>query len=325
LNKPTLFIGFAETATGLGHSVFSAFDNTHYVHTTREEISDIKSVFDFEEEHSHATDHRCYLKNGDLMESAEHIVLVDDEITTGKTSINLIRALHQVYPKKEFSVLALLDWRNEEQQAAFVALEKELGAKIRVISLTRGNMQVTKEAFFTDNKERFEIKPASYEVISQKMAPFVQVLDIKKNAVSYPMYTGRFGLSSDMHDEIEEASQKIGEEIQSLRSGKRTLVLGTGEFMYIPSRIASYCGDGITHKTTTRSPIFPVNNDNYPIRERIQYVDDHGVNYFAYNLESNQYDDVFILSEKTMSKRMLEEISSEMNRCGIQKVSFIYV
>ena len=60
LQEEVLFIGFAETAT-LSHSMFQCFQNAKYVHTTRESIPHLESVITFEEEHSHATSHRCYV------------------------------------------------------------------------------------------------------------------------------------------------------------------------------------------------------------------------------------------------------------------------
>ena len=43
LPEETLFIGFAETATALGHSVFDLFNHAHYLHTTREQIIGLES------------------------------------------------------------------------------------------------------------------------------------------------------------------------------------------------------------------------------------------------------------------------------------------
>lgn len=61
LTEETLFIGFAETATALGHAVFNAFhSNAMYIHTTREVLPDFEPFITFEEEHSHATSHRIY-------------------------------------------------------------------------------------------------------------------------------------------------------------------------------------------------------------------------------------------------------------------------
>jgi hypothetical protein len=95
VEEKTLFIGFAETATALGHSMFDMFEgNASFLHTTREKIDYMTSCIDFEEEHSHATTHRCYANNPLVFENAETIVLVDDEMTTGKTAINIIHDLN---------------------------------------------------------------------------------------------------------------------------------------------------------------------------------------------------------------------------------------
>ena len=50
-----MVIGFAETATALGHSFFDNLKEAKYfMHTTREEIEDLRKL-EFKEEHSHAT------------------------------------------------------------------------------------------------------------------------------------------------------------------------------------------------------------------------------------------------------------------------------
>ncbi len=117
LSEKTLFIGFAETATGLGHSMFRGFDEkATFIHTTREQVVSQTPSFCFEEEHSHATAHRCYTENPDFFKALNQIVLVDDEITTGNTALNLIEALHEKSGATKYSVVALLDWRNEAQQ-----------------------------------------------------------------------------------------------------------------------------------------------------------------------------------------------------------------
>lgn len=59
--EPALFIGFAETATALGHSMYDAFTGpAKYIHTTRDALVESGPALTFEEEHSHATAHRCY-------------------------------------------------------------------------------------------------------------------------------------------------------------------------------------------------------------------------------------------------------------------------
>ena len=58
--KKAVFIGFAETATAVGAGVASCFENSYYMHTTREVCASRISVADFREEHSHATEQLLY-------------------------------------------------------------------------------------------------------------------------------------------------------------------------------------------------------------------------------------------------------------------------
>ena len=92
-NEKISVIGFAETATGLGMAVASYIKNSYYITTTRECITELKSILKFEEEHSHATTHKCFPLDKDKLVNSEKIILVDDEITTGKSMINIIKEL----------------------------------------------------------------------------------------------------------------------------------------------------------------------------------------------------------------------------------------
>ena len=46
--EKVLFIGFAETATALGHSFYKAFQNAVFFHTTRENINELVPIISFE-------------------------------------------------------------------------------------------------------------------------------------------------------------------------------------------------------------------------------------------------------------------------------------
>ncbi|MDP4171806.1 MAG: phosphoribosyltransferase domain-containing protein, partial [Bacillota bacterium] len=113
-----LIIGFAETATALGHAFFDCFPEADYVHTTREQLVDKQSAISFEEEHSHATSHRCYL-SVDMIANEREIILVDDELTTGKTSLNIIKSIHKIFPRNDYTVVSILDWRSDADRKAF--------------------------------------------------------------------------------------------------------------------------------------------------------------------------------------------------------------
>lgn len=73
------------------------------------------------------------------------------------------------------------------------------------------------------------------------------------------------------------------------------LVLGTGEFSYLPFRLAEYlkeAGFDVRFQTTTRSPIM-VSND---IQARMSFPDNYGdeIPNFLYNVKSEDYDTVIV-------------------------------
>ena len=93
-------IGFAETATAIGSVVASSIsDDCFYIHSTRENVSGISDWLFFEEEHSHATQQRLAKKElAQWLEKTSTIVLVDDELSTGKTMLNLLKRMKESYP-----------------------------------------------------------------------------------------------------------------------------------------------------------------------------------------------------------------------------------
>lgn len=92
-DKPTVVIAFAETATAVGAVVSGFFHDCFFVTTTREKLPDWATAIGFAEQHSHAPQHYLCVRDEDIFRSAAQVVLVDDEFTTGRTALNLIRAL----------------------------------------------------------------------------------------------------------------------------------------------------------------------------------------------------------------------------------------
>ncbi|GMA88388.1 hypothetical protein GCM10025868_36380 [Angustibacter aerolatus] len=74
----TLVLGYAETATGLGHAVATALGAT-VLHSTRRAVPGAASGPGFEEEHSHATSHLLLPADPALLHGSGPLVLVDDE------------------------------------------------------------------------------------------------------------------------------------------------------------------------------------------------------------------------------------------------------
>ncbi|MDR1246809.1 MAG: phosphoribosyltransferase family protein [Clostridiales Family XIII bacterium] len=104
--EKVLVSGFAETATALGAIVAEQIPNAVYIHTTRETVSGKVPLVEFQEEHSHAVEQWLYC---DLtIDRFDRIILVDDEITTGKTCANLICALSgKVKSNVRYTIAAL--------------------------------------------------------------------------------------------------------------------------------------------------------------------------------------------------------------------------
>lgn len=315
LEKEVLFIGFAETATALGHAMFQCFQNAKYVHTTRETISQIDSVITFEEEHSHATSHRCYVDQSYFL-NEQPIVLVDDEMTTGKTVLNIIRSIQEKFPRKEYIVASLLDWRSDAHRKQFTELEQELDITIHVISLLSGSINVIGSPIVTSSSR----DETAYQSIESKIekhiipCPTLPYTSIQHD-INYINYTGRFGISSDDQKHIHSFSKKIGHDLKKKRKGQQTLCLGTGEFMYLPMRIAAEMGENISYQSTTRSPIHPyIGDTQYAIYSRFSYEspEDKAVTNYFYNIQPGDYDEVFLFIERDLQEDTFHPLLTQL-------------
>lgn len=336
LPKETLFIGFAETATGLGHAAFSLFDNAHYLHTTREQLPHLESELNFSEHHSHAVNHSCYPLDTEILQTSKMIVLVDDEITTGNTARNFIRELHDRFPKSEYVVLSLLDWRTAEDRANYWELEQELDTKIHTISLLEGELTITGDPFhqqvdhLNPTKESNALKE-SVRVerkcfTSPDLIPVWSVDSLgNKNLSPYLKLTGRFGLSSRDHQEILPLARKIGEELQQSRTSNKTLCLGMGEFMYFPMLISAYMGQGIRYHSTTRSPIYPFAKPEYGIKNGFAFDNpyDASITNYVYNVPANYYDEVYLFLERDVPSEGLISMLATFSKLEIPRLVLV--
>ncbi|MEK5258547.1 MULTISPECIES: phosphoribosyltransferase family protein [Paenibacillus] len=348
--EPIKFVGFAETATALGHSMYRLFDDgTSYIHTTREDIPGLRPIIRFEEEHSHAVDHRCYALDEGAFAGDGPIVLVDDEITTGKTTLNIIRDIQEHFPRKQYVIASLLDWRTDSDEQAFADLEVELGITITPLSLLKGKIEVqgvpildhaeyagqagnpehAATSMAEVNKDasgiidhRFEQEASGFErVVHSSMST-----DGYTNTAPYLKYTGRFGLQSIDNSALDAEITRTAERLKQLRSGQRTLVMGTGEFMYIPMRIAAELGPDVYFQSTTRSPVYPHREEGYGVACGVTYPspEDSTIRNFIYNVDPGQYDEIFVLMERESDLERMNPMLEALNRLGCDKVHVVY-
>ncbi|MDD2892806.1 MAG: phosphoribosyltransferase domain-containing protein, partial [Halothiobacillaceae bacterium] len=119
-DAPTLFIGMAETGIGFSYGVYEAWAKSHadceaiFIHSTRYPLQNLP-ILDFEESHCHAPNQTLHLPadpaQRDQMRRAKTLVLLDDEVSTGKTFLNLWRALRPHCPLVEqINIVTLTDF-----------------------------------------------------------------------------------------------------------------------------------------------------------------------------------------------------------------------
>jgi hypothetical protein len=337
LPEESLFIGFAETATGLGHAVFSLFDKAYYLHTTRENIPLLASELNFNEEHSHAVNHRCYPLDAELIKTPKTIILVDDELTTGNTALNIIRAIHAKFPKTNYVVLSLLDWRTAEDRANFRKLEQQLNIKILTTSLLEGEIAVSGDPVDEQSDHfnqvgrsdicQFQVYPElKYLNVMNRVSVFSEDSSGYKNDSPYLLLTGRFGVSTADNQKLLPLARKIGVELKCDRRGEKTLCLGTGEFMYFPMLISAFMGKGISYHTTTRSPIYPFAKPLYGIQNGFSFEnpDELSTTNYVYNVPNKYYDEGYVFFEREVSNERLTSMLNAFRELGIPRLVLVY-
>ncbi|MGG1641595.1 phosphoribosyltransferase family protein [Paenibacillus sp. NRS-1782] len=348
--EPIKFVGFAETATALGHAMYQVFaDGASYIHTTREDIPGLQPIIRFEEEHSHAVDHRCYALNEQVFEGDGPIVLVDDEITTGKTTLNIIRDIQAHFPRKQYVIASLLDWRTDSDEQAFTDLEAELGITITPLSLLKGKIEVqgvpmldhaeyggrarhTEHAATSIAEDTTDASGIIDHCFAEAASGFERVVhssistDGYANQAPYLKYTGRFGLQSADNTALDAEITRTAERLKKLRSGQRTLVMGTGEFMYIPMRIAAELGPKVYYQSTTRSPVYPHREEGYGVACGVPYPspEDGTVRNFIYNVDPGQYDEIFVLIERESEAQRMQPMLDALTHLGCDQVHVVY-
>lgn len=261
----TLVIGFAETATALGQGVFEALNlkNATYIQTTRYNTSK-KRLIEFMEEHSHAPSHILY-KPEISINSIKSIILVDDEISTGKSVLNIVAELKEVFPDvKKYQVLSMLNWSSIKSD------------------------EIEFSALFTGN---FNFKKNGYTVPKNLIS---ETKNPKNLDEIIPDNFGRFGVNKKLYFDFKSM-------LENIAIPKTVLVLGTGEFMYPPFLLAQYLENlniDVKFQATTRSPI----NIDGMIESKISFQDNYfeNIDNFLYNIKSKEYEKILICYETKM-------------------------
>ena len=320
-NEKGTIISFAETGTALGHSVFDYLEGDYeFIHTTREIVKEYKSL-EFLEEHSHATDQNLYFENLKNLQNGDSVLLIDDEITTANTCVNIIKKIQNLYPKKRYTICSILNWVNEESLEKIKNLEKELNCGIDFVYLFKGNFdfKIDKEI---DYKEVKELK-----VIKKELRINYINLDMKDYISNkrYIKYTGRFGMNKKDQENLMSLIKEEKNKLVIQNKEENILVLGTEEFMYIPMMFAKQMEGNIYYHSITRSPIIEIENENYPINSKFKLNSFYNeeVSNYVYNIDKNNYKECFLFVELNKDKKNYEKIINIFKSTNIEKLNIV--
>lgn len=293
-------LGYAETATGLGHTVADGLGSAPYLHSTRRPVPGVAPAGGFEEEHSHATGHLLLPEDPLLLAGHGPLVLVDDEFSTGRTIRNTIRDLHARAPRARYVVVALTDMRSAADRDELTAFAASLSTRIDVLALATGTVTLPPDVL-----ARGQALVAAQEALAagapaEPAAP-AAAGQVRRVALDWPAGVpdgGRHGFLPRHRERLEAALPAMGRALAAaLPAGaRRVLVLGNEELMYAPLRLAQALQDTapgaveVRYSTTTRSPVLAVDDPGYAIRSRIVFpahdepADGGSAERYAYNV-----------------------------------------
>lgn len=318
--KSGTVISFAETGTAIGHSVFDYIEGDYeFIHTTREIVEEYKSL-DFLEEHSHATDHKLYFNNLESIKNGEEIILVDDEITTAKTCMNIIKKIQSLYPKRRYTIGSILNWMDDDSINKIKDLEKELNCIIECVYLFKGSFEFTYNNIDTDNKSIGKINNKELDVryIDLDMDEYI-------GSKKYVKYTGRFGITKEDQDKLKDIVKREKNKLDISNYSDEILFLGTEEFMYIPMLFAKECVGNICYHSITRSPIIEIDKENYPIKTKFKlnsFYNPEVVNY-VYNLDKKNYKECYLFVELKNEKEDFDQFIDIVKNTSIERLSIV--
>ena len=298
LPGPVVMIGMAETAICLGQGIHEEYvastgrKDVLYLHSSRYHLNR-PLAWTFEEKHSHATHHRIYEPcdpdDLELFNHCKSLVLIDDESSTGKTFMSLIQALAERLPRlHEIYCLVITEWMAEENKHALI---NNGVFATRIISILDGAF-----SFHADSS-----------------VPVPELPNVIGNGALkdrlLPCNYGRLGLRQPPS-----LPSHILKQL-TFSAQEHILVLGTGEFVYLPyllARLVEEQGATVKMQATSRSPILLGGEITHCLEFSDAYQD--GIANFLYSVQPGQYDRVWVCYEtppETRQTRLLNHLNGQ--------------
>jgi hypothetical protein len=290
----SVWIGMAEMATGLGYGIYAAacnegLNNGLFLQTTRYTITGQERIF-FIEEHSHSPDFFLYYPSEaadrEHFLTATTLVLIDDEITTGRTFAHLIKSYQKINPAlQQVFIVTLI---NFSSMADRLAIETQAKISIHWLHFRQGTIRFNN----SDNTSRNQI---ALNVFSKN--------ECKKHLLGWQ---GRLGIKKPVRLATDTVSKLQKLFISDDHDHRPLLVIGTGEcnapgFMIACALETS--GYQVKLQSTTRSPLLIGNN----IGSAFQFEDNYndGIVNFIYNLTPSDYREIIISHETPLNNSLI--------------------
>ncbi len=315
-----LVIGFAETATAIGAVVANTFsDECIYIHTTRENISnDSDNWINFLEEHSHAVEQGLFSKKLDeWISDTKNIIFIDDEISTGKTIINIVMQLKKQFP--------ILDQVNIIAASILNRVSNENEDKLKSLGITSEYLLKIPNDDYSELVNNYSIQSA---IDFTHKSVEVNNCFLINTEIKLP--NPRFGIES--HKYMTTCQDFAKEIVKKVLSGidKKAdfLILGTEECMYpaliVGKQIESICTGRVFCHATTRSPIGICNQNNYPIKSGFLIHSFYDLNRKTYIYNLRKYDYVIIVSDSQLKPSIaLENMLAVLKSVKCGKIFFV--
>lgn len=307
-----LLIGFAETATAIGARLAVRLQ-TRYIQTTREQVPDAEYLL-FLESHSHAAEQKL-VQNGlsEILDEVSRVVFVEDEVTTGNTILNIINVLEREFPgKARFAVASILNGMDEAAEAVY--REREIG----LLYLVK-----TEHARYEGIAERYA---GDGRYVAADGLPDGCAEDVKCYEVRGYLNTRR----CVQGEAYEDACRFFWEQIRGcigIDSGRRILVLGTEEFMYLALFVGKRleeCGNMVKCHATTRSPIVVSSEEDYPVRCRYELESFYGEGRRTFVYDLGKYDSVWILTDAwPVREEGIFSLVNALRSCGNEDIRVV--
>lgn len=273
-------VSFAEAATGLGAGVADSLATAqnqavYFQHTTRHKLEQ-ELWFTVDEQHSHAVNHMFYKPSSDLYDEiikSKKLVIVDDEITTGRTiKVFLLKILPYLQDLEEIVITSIVDLMEADNYLK----DLDITVPIRFVSMVKATISLHKDPNFN---------PQLPTKVNSGLDHSSSLSTVGRCALRMP----------------------YAKPLNAINSSQSTLVIADGEHQHIPFLLAEQLeksGIEVMFQSINRSPILICDEivNKYKISANADDTEHYLYNFFPENksvfvISENEYDGL-IFSEQ---------------------------